>query len=309
MFTWKEYRHEEKIFMKYAVFAPATHDYAEPGIMVDLARSAEEAGWDGFFIADHIMLDPDGNLPLADPTVVLSAIAAVTEKIKLGPMVTPVSRRRPWKLAKELATLDRLSNGRVIFGVGLGGMEQEFANFGENPDKKYLAKRTDEGLEIIERLHKGEPVNFHSDIYRLTNARFLPRPVQQPRIPVWVASMLPAKAGQRRSARWDGVMPHNLPADLEQTQDASELDWVKEMSPSPSSIREVAEFVSGLREEKNAPFDVIASGSTSGMESESVSKLLEAYRQAGATWWLEWIDENWPVAKLRHFIMNGPPGN
>ena len=111
--------------------APTINEFSDPQNLVDLAVMAEEAGWDGYFICDHLLLDPDGFLPLADPTVVLSAVAAVTERVKIGAMVTPISRRRPWKVAKEFATLDQLSNGRVVIGVGLGGLDQEFSNFDE----------------------------------------------------------------------------------------------------------------------------------------------------------------------------------
>ena len=189
--------------MKKAVFvAPTIHEYSDPQNLVDLATLTETAGWDGFFICDHLLLDPDGMLPLADPSIVLGAVAAVTNKIIIGAMVTPVSRRRPWKLAKEFATLDQLSKGRLRIGVGLGGLEQEFSNFGEDPNMKVLAQKTDEGLAIMEQLHRGEVVNFDGDIYQIEDARLLPRPIQRPRIPVWVAAMLPAKPGQRRAARW-----------------------------------------------------------------------------------------------------------
>ena len=137
--------------MKRGLFvAPTIHEYADPIKLVELAKVAEAAGWEGFFICDHLLLDPEGMLGLADPTVVLGAIAAVTQHMIIGSMVTPISRRRPWKVAKEFASLDQLSNGRVRIGVGRGGLDQEFSNFGEDPNKKLLAKKTDEGLEIIE---------------------------------------------------------------------------------------------------------------------------------------------------------------
>ena len=147
--------------MKKAVFvAPTIHEYSDPNNLLELARLTEQAGWDGYFICDHLILDPGGYLGLADPTVTLGAIAAVTEKVIIGAMVTPVSRRRPWKLAKEFASLDQLSNGRLRIGIGLGGLDQEFSNFGEDPDKKVLARKTDEGIAIMEQLHTGEAVNF-----------------------------------------------------------------------------------------------------------------------------------------------------
>jgi alkanesulfonate monooxygenase SsuD/methylene tetrahydromethanopterin reductase-like flavin-dependent oxidoreductase (luciferase family) len=295
--------------MKHGLFvAPTIHEYSNPGNLVELARLAEQSGWDGYFICDHLLLDPEGMLGLADPTVVLGAIAAVTESMAIGSMVTPVSRRRPWKLAKEFASLDQLSNGRLRIGVGLGGLDQEFSNFGENPDKKVLAQRTDEGLAIIEQLHKGEAVDFDGEHYHLTGARLLPGPVQTPRIPVWVAAMLPFKAGQRRAARWDGIMPQVMPMALEESQDASGQDMRVIMEPSPEQIAEVIEFTSQLRQ-SDEPFDVVVSGITWGLDAELVGEKLQAYEKAGTTWWLEWLDCGVPntYEQVREQIRLGPP--
>ena len=295
--------------MKSAVFvAPTIHEYSDPNNLLELARITEAAGWDGYFICDHLLLDPEGRLPLADPSVMLGAIAAVTKKVIIGSMVTPVSRRRPWKLAKEFASLDQLSNGRIRIGAGLGGLDQEFANFGEDPDKKILAKKTDEGLAIMEQLHTGDAVDFAGEIYQLKAARLLPRPVQRPRIPVWVAAMLPAKPGQRRAARWDGIMPHVMPVNLEETQDASGADLRVLMSPSPEQIREVVEFTADLRD-TDEPFDVLASGITYGLDKAAARGKLQSYQDAGATWWFEWLDCGRPgtLQQTREHIEAGPP--
>ena len=288
--------------------SPTIFEYSDPANLVDLAKVTEDAGWDGYFICDHLILDPEGMLPLADPSVVLGAIAAVTSRVVIGSMVTPISRRRPWKLAKEFASLDQLSNGRLRIGVGLGGLDQEFSNFGEDPDKKVLAKRTDEGLAIIEALHTGEVVDFDGEVYQIENARLLPGPVQSPRIPVWVGAMLPAKPGQRRAARWDGVMPHVMPALLEEEQDISGVDMRLLMSPSPEQIREVVDFTSSLRETDD-PFDVIACGITADLDPEATRSKLEAFEEAGATWWLEWLDCGRPETfkQVREQLEHGPP--
>jgi alkanesulfonate monooxygenase SsuD/methylene tetrahydromethanopterin reductase-like flavin-dependent oxidoreductase (luciferase family) len=294
--------------MKRAVFvAPTIFEYSEPENLLDLAIITEEAGWDGFFICDHLLLDPEGMLALADPSIMLGAIAAVTEKVMLGSMVTPVSRRRPWKLAKEFASLDQLSNGRVRIGVGLGGMDQEFSNFGEDPDKKVLARKTDEGLAIMEQLHTGDAVNFDGEIYQINGARLLPRPVQRPRIPVWVAAMLPFKAGQRRAARWDGIMPQVMP-DLDESQDISGLDMRVIMEPSPEQIREVLEFTSALRDNDD-PFDMVVSGISYGLDKDAARSKLQSYQDAGTTWWLEWLDCGKPgtLEQVREQILAGPP--
>lgn len=288
--------------------SPTIFEYSDPHVLVELAQLTEASGWDGYFICDHMLLDPDGLLPLAEPTVVLGAVAAVTEKVIIGSMVTPFSRRRPWKLAKEFATLDQLCNGRLRIGVGLGGLDQEFSNFGEEPSKKILARKTDEGLAIMEALHKGEPVNFDGEWYQLNNARLLPRPVQRPRIPVWVAAMLPAKPGQRRAARWDGIMPHVMPANLDETQDITGLDMRVLMSPTPERVRETTQFVAELRETDD-PFDVLASGITQGLSPKEAADKLRAYKEAGATWWCEWLDCGKPgtLEQVRAHIQAGPP--
>jgi alkanesulfonate monooxygenase SsuD/methylene tetrahydromethanopterin reductase-like flavin-dependent oxidoreductase (luciferase family) len=287
--------------------SPTIFEYSDPNNLLELAKDAEAAGWEGFFICDHLLLDPDGQLGLADPTITLGAIAAITDTIVIGSMVTPISRRRPWKLAKEFASLDQLSGGRLRIGVGLGGLDQEFSNFGEEPDKKVLARKTDEGLTIMAGLHTGEPVNFDGEHYQIRGARLLPRPVQRPRIPVWVAAMLPFKAGQRRAARWDGIMPHVMPTMLDETQDISDTDMRVLMSPSPEQIREVIEYVSEFRDTDD-PFDVIASGITFGLDQEEIRSKLDSYQDAGATWWLEWLNCGQPgtLDQVREQLQAGP---
>ena len=296
--------------MKKGIFlAPTIFEYSDPANIVELAKLTEEAGWDGFFICDHLLLDPEGMLALPDPSIMLGAIAAVTRRVLIGSMVTPFSRRRPWKLAKEFASLDQLSNGRLRIGVGLGGMDQEFSNFGEEPNKKVLAKKTDEGLAIMKKLHTGEVVNFDGEMYQIKDARLLPRPVQRPRVPVWVAAMLPAKPGQRRAARWDGIMPHVMPANLDETQDISDLDMRPLFSPSPEQIREVIEFTSALRDTDD-PFEVVVSGVSYGLDRDAVRSKLQSYQEAGTTWWLEWPECGKPgtLAQVREQIQAGPPG-
>lgn len=295
--------------MKRGLFvAPTIHEYADPIKLVELAKVAEAAGWEGFFICDHLLLDPEGMLGLADPTVVLGAIAAVTEHMIIGSMVTPISRRRPWKVAKEFASLDQLSNGRVRIGVGRGGLDQEFSNFGEDPNKKLLAKKTDEGLEIIERLNRGEAVDFDGEHYQLTGARLLPSPVQQPRIPVWVAAMLPFKAGQRRAARWDGIVPQVMPMALEESQDATDQDMRVIMEPTPEHIAEVVKFTDDLRD-SDKPFDIVVSGISWGLDPDAASEKLRSYECVGTTWWLEWLDCGVPGTYDRTVeqISAGPP--
>lgn len=166
-----------------------------------LAREAEIAGWDGFFVWEPVWG--------IDPWVSLAAAAMVTQHIRLGTMVTPVSRRRPWKLASETATLDHLSGGRVILSVGLGAIDTGFAAFGEETDRRQRAQLLDEGLAIVTGLWQGQPFRFNGTHYQVQPTEFMPPPppVQQPRIPIWVVGAWPRPRSMQRALRWDGILP------------------------------------------------------------------------------------------------------
>ncbi len=195
-------------------------EYADPRTLAGLAREAEESGWDGFFIFDHI-LPTDFGAPLFDPWITLAAIAMNTERLRIGPMVTPVPRRRPRKLARETVSLDHLSNGRLILGVGLGGPpDREFETFDESGDARVRAGLLNEGVDVLAGMWTGEPFAYEGEHYRVKEQVFLPTPVQSPRIPVWVSAKWRNRAPLRRAARWDGVFPiphdgeHVTPEDL-----------------------------------------------------------------------------------------------
>ena len=153
--------------MKFGLSIPQFEHFADVRRLADLASDAERAGWDGFFVWDHILFD---NLwrPMVDPWIALAAIAMRTNSIRIGPMITPLARRRPWKVAREAISLDQLSNGRVILGVGLGAPELwEFGFFGEQTDAKIRARKLDEGLAILEGLLGGELFSFQGEFYQL----------------------------------------------------------------------------------------------------------------------------------------------
>jgi predicted enzyme related to lactoylglutathione lyase len=195
--------------MRFGVYVPNFGEYADPERLLELARDAESARWEGFFLYDHIVPDAHGCRPddaIVDPWIALAAIAAVTERIRLGPLVTALARRRPWKLAREVASLDHLSRGRVVLGVGLGG-RPAFESFGEEADERVRAQKLDEALEILVRLWSAEPTRFEGRHLRVNGVRFLPAPLQRPRPPVWVAGIWPGGAPFRRAARFDGVFP------------------------------------------------------------------------------------------------------
>lgn len=178
------------------IYVAPFDELVQPGLLAELAQRAEARGWDGFFLWDHLRYQEPVEA-VADPWVALAAIAYATERLRLGPMVTPLSRRRVHKLARETVTLDHLSAGRLTLGVGLGSTRSgELEPFGEVVDARERAQLLDSGLERLERYWAGE---------------FEPRPRQRPRIPVWVAARWPNRRPVRRAARWDGLFPIELP--------------------------------------------------------------------------------------------------
>jgi alkanesulfonate monooxygenase SsuD/methylene tetrahydromethanopterin reductase-like flavin-dependent oxidoreductase (luciferase family) len=273
--------------VKAGVYVPNFGDYADPERLVSLAREAERAGWDGFFLYDHVADDAYGASPgddVADPWILLAAIASETSRIRLGPLVTPVARRRPAKLAREIASLDRLSQGRLIFGAGLGA-GKSYRRFGEDDDPAVRAGKLDEGLEVIAGLLRGEPFSFEGHHHVLRDARFLPVPVQ-PHVPFWIAGIWPFRRPFQRAARWDGAFPLG--------RDRPHL--------APEALAEIGRFIAERRE-SDAPFDLIACGATRGPDESR-----EPWARAGATWWLEWLEpERGGFAALRERVLAGPP--
>ena len=178
--------------MQYGINLPPFGDFGDPRALAELAHEAEQAGWDGFFIWDHIIFDPSFH-PMVDPCVGLAAVALSTSRIRIGTMLTPLPRRRPWKLARETVSLDRLSNGRLILGVGIGDPVQwDYGFFGEETDARVRAQHLDEGLDIVAGLWSGERFSYQGQHYQLQEMIFLPKPVQ-PRIPIWVGGNWPNK--------------------------------------------------------------------------------------------------------------------
>ena len=287
--------------MKYGITLPPFGPFAEPVYLTARAREAEAAGWDGFFLWDHMIFDTAFH-PLADPWVALAAIAMATERMRLGTMITPVARRRPWKLARETVTLDRLSNGRLILGVGLGAPPQwEFGYFGEEADARIRAQKLDEGLEILTGLWSGEQFGYQGSQYQMEPVVFQPRPVQQPHIPIWVGGGWPNRAPFRRAARYDGVFPLKAGGQL-----------------MPEEWRNVKAYVDQQRTAAT-PFDYVAAGQTPAGDAARGAEIVAPYAEVGATWWLETVDpwseaNDWTlplddaaVAKMNERIRSGPP--
>ena len=278
--------------MEFGIDLPNFGEFGDPGVLLDLALEAEAAGWDGFFLWDHLL--SGGQIPATDPWMVMSAIAVRTERIRLGPMVTPLARRRMNKLARETVALDHLSRGRLIMGVGLGFFDdKEFTAFGDEGAPRIRAQILDESLQILEGLWGGEAFTFEGQHLRATTSPFLPRPLQQPRIPIWVAGLWPNKRPMRRAAAWDGAFPIDAGGDL-----------TKQMSPG--AMAEAIAYI-GTQRTADSAFDIVHAGLLSG-EREPDIALTQRYADVGVTWWLEHVyPSRMSLAALRKFIRLGPP--
>ena len=282
--------------MRYAVNVPNFEDYGDVRTVAALAADAEAAGWDGFFVWDHLAFVKAWQLRVADPWLLLAGVALATERLRLGPMVTPLARRRPWKLARETVTLDRLSGGRLVLGVGLGEpAADEFGSFGEPTDPKVRAAMLDEGLEVLTRLWSGETVSFSGRHYRVDEVAFQPTPVQRPRIPIWVAGAWPRRGPLRRAARFDGSAPLKL-------DDQGEL-----VPLDAEDVRGLLAVVGGLRQEQG-PFDVLVGGISPEDPAAARDQLAEL-AEAGVTWWQETVDpRQTDLDAFRRRVRQGPPG-
>ncbi len=264
--------------------AGITMTTGDPSATADLAAEAEAAGWDGVFTWDGIAL---GTTPIFDPWVVMAAIAMRTQHVRIGALVTPPARRRPWKLARETMTLDVLSGGRLVLPVGLGALDDgAFGNVGEPTSARIRAERLDESLAILEGLWSGRPFGFSGRHYGFAPMTFLPTPVQRPRIPIWVIGAWPSERSVRRALRFDGILPQ---------------------SSDPDVIRAVASFVTRERpsEAGDRPFDIVVEGTTP--DPARVSDTVGPLRDAGATWWVESDWTSATVESLRRRIAAGPP--
>lgn len=288
--------------MRCAINTPNFGSGGDPRTLVDLARRAENAGWDGFFVWDHILVDPDWTMDIADPWIALAAIAQATTRIRLGPMVASLPRRRPSKLARETASLDVLSGGRLVLGAGLGWPSgAEFGTFGDEVDVSRRAAMVDESLAILDGLWRGEELSFDGAHYRVLRATFLPRPIQRPRIPVWIAALrgapdAPGPDGPlRRAARWDGFVP-------------AVEDGYLHLETFRRDVARVRELRARAGVPPDAPYEMVASGSTPGDDPAAAADTVWAWAEAGATWWQE-IVSDWlgGLDSIRARIEAGPP--
>ncbi len=274
--------------MQYGFVLP----FGDARTAADYGYDAERAGWDGLFVAE--------GLYGVDAWVSLTAAAMRTERIRLGTLLTPVSRRRPWKLASETATLDRLSGGRVILGAGLGALDTGFAAFGEVTDRKARAELLDEGLAIIDGLWSGAPLTYSGKHYALTPAPWGGiTPIQRPRIPIWVVGAWQRAASMARAYRYDGVIPAAMGADGA-FRPLTHADV--------SAIRDEA----AARRPGQPPLDIIVEGVTPVGDRESGAAIAGGWEHAGATWWVESMwdtpgTQEEREATIHRRLMQGPP--
>jgi alkanesulfonate monooxygenase SsuD/methylene tetrahydromethanopterin reductase-like flavin-dependent oxidoreductase (luciferase family) len=264
--------------MKRALWFPLFEELADPVVVAKIAAEAEEAGWDGVFVWDQLRWREPVTY-VADPWIAMAAIATATERLMIGPMVSPITRRRPAKLARETATLDRLSAGRLVLGVGLGSdrFAEEFSRTGEQCDDRIRGQMLDESLAILAAAWSGETVRHRGEHYTVDGIQFLPTPVRR-HVPVWAAGFPGNQRPIRRAARLDGFFPVNL--------------------TSAEQFAEAVGKIDALRN-KDQPYD-FAAEIEPGQDGTP-------YERAGATWLLTNFDPaTITVDRVRGVLREGP---
>jgi alkanesulfonate monooxygenase SsuD/methylene tetrahydromethanopterin reductase-like flavin-dependent oxidoreductase (luciferase family) len=281
--------------MRYGLALPNGGEGCDPRTLGELAHLAEEAGWDGVFLEDYITWQGHDDVPTYDPWVALAAMAVRTERVRLGTSVTPLTRRRPWKLAREAVSLDHLSGGRLILGVGLGDLgDPGFGKVGETTETRTRARMLDEALDVLVGLWSGQPFSYHGTYYHVDEVTFLPAPVQQPRIPIWVGGNWPHAGVIRRAARWDGFMGGK--------EHAADEDW----SLTPADIQRLRADIAAQRASAT-PCEIVLGGNERDDDPEVTRALMRASAEAGATWWSEYVPPSiGGLDVMRERIAGGP---
>ena len=276
--------------LRFGLDIPTTGEFADILAIAELARAAEAGGWDGLFVYDQIATDPPE--PLVDPWIALTAIALATQRIAFGPLVAALPRYRPATVARMTVTLDRVSGGRLILGVGSGSDGADFANLGEERSLARRAGILDEALDVLAGLWSAQTFSFAGEHHRLDDVTFLPPPLQQPRIPIWVAATWPSGAPLRRAARWDGVFAH------------SAADEGRAML-GPDDVEALVERIRTHRS-GSEPFEVAIRNKTPGA-LDSGDPDVDRYAVAGLTWWLEGVEGAPTYAQMLTLARRGPP--
>jgi alkanesulfonate monooxygenase SsuD/methylene tetrahydromethanopterin reductase-like flavin-dependent oxidoreductase (luciferase family) len=249
--------------MQYGIEVVPFGQFGDPKLVVNFALSAEKAGWEAIWVWDHILF-PHG---VGDPWVILSAVAAFTERLKIVTGVSPLPRYPIHVLARMLTSLDMLSNGRVIFGTGLG-IDHEFDQVGQSGDPAIRAAMLDEGLELLTRLWSGDSVTHVGEHYTIKNVTCIPSPTQN-YIPIWIGGE--SQAALRRAARWDGWIIGTINEKCETVR-------------SPKNLAEEIQYIQRYRN-SNEPLDIAIDGISEPDDTDHICE----YEKAGATWWFEGI--------------------
>jgi alkanesulfonate monooxygenase SsuD/methylene tetrahydromethanopterin reductase-like flavin-dependent oxidoreductase (luciferase family) len=279
--------------VRFGLFLPPMADFADARRVAELASTAEKAGWDGLFLWDHIIAWPE--MPVADAWITLAAAAATTSRIRLGPLVTPLARRRPWVLARQLATLDRYCGGRLVAGIGLGDDGwREFSSFGEPVDPAERGQVLDESLDVLQQCLGGRPVEHHGAHLDVQSPPFLPRPVQDP-LPIWAACRWPHQRPLARAARLQGIFPI-FPADGVPA------------APDPAEIAAIRTALDGLGAAGPDGYDLVVRYAVSLEPAGTRVATAARLEAAGVTWILEGFGPGEPPAEVvEEVAASGPP--
>ena len=277
--------------MRFGLNFPLAGKFSDLEATSELAKEAEVAGWDGCFVWDHLRIADAKSV--ADPWMALALIAQATSRITIGPLVTPLYRRHLGKLAQETVTLDHLSNGRLVMGVGLGSDEFGEISAFEGPlDDVVRAKMLDEGLEILTGLWTGKRFIFNGEYYRIRDAQNVPACYQSPRIPVWIAASWQRKRPMRRAARFDGVVA--VRGDMRSSLTAT-------------AVGEMVSYINGFRD-SGSPFDIVHFGQTADLLAGDARAYVASYAGVGVTWLVETIPfDTESIEQTRRRIRRGPP--
>ncbi|GHO56738.1 LLM class flavin-dependent oxidoreductase [Ktedonobacter robiniae] len=283
--------------MRYGLSLPNGGVCGDARVLAELGCLAEEAGWDGVFVEDYIVHQSDGAVPTCDPWIAMAAMAIGTKHIRLGTSVTPLSRRRPWKVAREALALDQLSNGRFILGVGSGDAgEAGFTRVNEASDAKERAKMLDEALDVIVGLWSGDPFSYEGQYYQVREMTFLPTSVQKPRIPILVGGGWPLKGPSLRAARYEGCCLYK-----QHEPGGDDSDW------TPDEVRTLKEFIENHRseEQRGKPYEIKLGGRSRSADWEHDRTLMKSLADAGVTWWVEYIPAG-NLETMREGVLRGP---
>ncbi|HLI50759.1 MAG TPA: LLM class flavin-dependent oxidoreductase [Thermomicrobiaceae bacterium] len=267
---------------------------ADARTLAELAHEAEEMGWEGVFLEDYIVDPRDPAGPTVDPWVALTAMAITTSRIRLGCEVTPLPRRRPWKLVREAIALDYLSGGRVVLGIGLGDNgDDSFTHFGEELNTRARAAMVEEGLDIIRGLMTGQPFSYQGSYYQVDDVTFAPAPLQQPRIPIWIGGGWPRRSFVRRAAKCDGACPYYNTGSMEVWRDFT-----------PEDVERFRAEIAEARGGEIDSFDVALGGNKRRPDVGEERAFRSALAEAGMTWYVEYAPGT--IDEMRSVIRQGP---